>query len=105
MSQTERSDDISARILGSRVRAARRRSGLTLAQLGEAVGRPASYLSRLENGHVEPRTSLLTDLARALGVPVSQLVDPEPPSPRVGRELELEAIQSHPVYQQFGLPM
>ncbi len=105
MPPTESFDDISQRILGTRVRAARRRSGLTLAQLGAIVGRPASYLSRLENGHVEPRTSLLADLARALGVTVAELVHPDPPSPRVRRELEFEGLQASPAYQRLGLPV
>ena len=46
-------------VLGRRIRAARRRLGLTLAELGEVVGRPAPYLSQLENGKVEPKFGLI----------------------------------------------
>jgi predicted transcriptional regulator/transcriptional regulator with XRE-family HTH domain len=104
MSEAETSAEVSQRILGHRVRAARRRAGLTLAQLGAAVGRPTSYLSRLENGHVEPRTSLLAEVARAVGVATAELLDPTPPTPRVRRELELEALLASPSYRQLGLP-
>jgi predicted transcriptional regulator len=90
-------------MLGLRVRDARRRAGLTLADVGRAVGRPVSYLSRVENGHVEPRPSQLGDLARALGVTTAELVDPTPPSPRVRKELEFEALQSRPEYARLGL--
>ena len=53
-------------VLGQRVREARRRAGLTLAELGEKVARPAPYLSLLENGKVEPKIGLIGDLADAL---------------------------------------
>ena len=40
---------------------------MTLEALGQAVGRPPSYLSQLENGHREPRLSTVNQLAAALG--------------------------------------
>jgi transcriptional regulator with XRE-family HTH domain len=92
------------RILGHRVRAARRRAGLTLAQVGSAVGRPAPYLSRLENGYVEPRAGLITALAGALGCPAAELLDPTPPDERTALVLELERLQDEPTYGRLGLP-
>ena len=60
-------------ILGRRLRHHRRRAGLTLDGLGGRVGKPAPYLSLLENGKKEPRLSLILDLASALGVEVTEL--------------------------------
>jgi XRE family transcriptional regulator, fatty acid utilization regulator len=103
MPEIKTSGDVAARILGARVREARRQAGLTLAEVGTAVGRPASYLSRVENGHVTPRAALLVDLGRAVGVAPADLVDPEPPTARVRRELEVEAIQETAAYRRLGL--
>jgi predicted transcriptional regulator/DNA-binding XRE family transcriptional regulator len=53
-------------LFGQRLRHIRRSRGLTLAQLGERVGRAPSVLSLLENGRREPRLSLIEALAAAL---------------------------------------
>jgi transcriptional regulator with XRE-family HTH domain len=50
-------------VLGRRVRHHRGKAGLTLDQLGAAVGKPAPYLSLLENGKKEPKVNLLLDVA------------------------------------------
>src|SRR5688572_17332134 len=92
------------RILGQRVRTARRRAGLTLAQLGAAVARPAPYLSRLENGHVEPRAGLVTALADALGCRPAELLDPTPPDERTALLVELHRLRDDPSYGRLGLP-
>ncbi|HXV69940.1 MAG TPA: helix-turn-helix transcriptional regulator [Acidimicrobiia bacterium] len=65
MTETQKLDPL---VLGRRVRHYRGEAGLTLDQLGALVGRPAPYLSLLENGHKEPKVNLLMDLARALEV-------------------------------------
>ena len=90
-------------VLGQRVRAARRRVGLTLAQLGDAVGRPAPYLSQLENGKVEPKLGLLTDLAAALRCTTADLLEADAPSRRAELEIELVRLQQTPSYRKLGL--
>jgi transcriptional regulator with XRE-family HTH domain len=90
-------------VLGHRVRAARRRAGLTLAQLGGAVGKPAPYLSQLENGKVEPKLGLVGDLAAALRCTTAQLLDAEAPNHRAQLEIELARLQHTPAYQRLGL--
>ena len=91
-------------ILGQRVRHERRRRGLTLAELGDLVGRPAPYLSQLENGRIEPRLSLLGELAAALGCSVGGLLEPEPPSRRADLEVRLARMQQTEAYRELQLP-
>ena len=67
-------------VLGHRLRHMRRSAGLTLAGLGDRIGRPASYLSQVENGRIEPKLGVLGDLATALGCGTVDLLDPTPPS-------------------------
>ena len=91
-------------VLGRRLRHARRNRGLTLADLAERTGRPPAYLSRLENGRVEPRLGVLSDLAEALDTTTADLLDDTPPDRRAELELELLRAQSHPAYTELGLP-
>lgn len=90
--------------LGRRVRHLRKGLGLTLDDLGEAVGTAPSQLSLLENGKREPKLGLLKSLARALGVPLDDLLGAEPPSRRAALEIELERAQRGPLYESLGLP-
>jgi transcriptional regulator with XRE-family HTH domain len=90
--------------LGQRLRHLRRTKGLTLEQLGAAVGRAPSQLSLIENGRREPRLTLLQAIAAALGVPLSDLLRTEAPSRRAGLEIELAHLQADPAYAALGLP-
>ncbi len=91
-------------VFGHRLRHFRKRQGLTLAALGEVVGKPASYLSMLETATREPRLSLVGELAEALGVTAADLLEPEPPSRRAALEIALERAQQDPLYRSLGLP-
>ena len=90
-------------VLGRRLRHARRSRGLTLAELAERTGRPSAYLSRLENGRIEPRLGVLSDLAEALDTTTADLLDDAPPDRRAALELELLRFQDHPTYRALGL--
>ncbi len=90
-------------LLGHRLRFFRNRAGITLGVIGKKVGRPAPYLSQLENGKVEPKLSLLGELAAAVGVSISDLLDPTPPDRRSELEMELAEAQRDPRYQALGL--
>lgn len=61
--------------LGNRIREARKRSGLTMKQLADAVG--VSYLTihRIENGKVSPSVSLLTEIALSLNEPITKFFE------------------------------
>jgi predicted transcriptional regulator/DNA-binding XRE family transcriptional regulator len=91
-------------LFGQRLKHIRRTRGLTLAELGERVGRAPSVLSLLENGRREPKLSLIEALASALRVPADELMRHEPPSRRAQLEIELEEAQRDPVYRDLGLP-
>ncbi len=91
-------------ILGRRVRHHRRQTGLTLDQLGRLVGKPAPYLSLLENGKKEPRVNLVMSLASALGVDSSDLLDPTPPTRRDALEIELARAQGSALFRSLDLP-
>jgi len=91
-------------VLGQRLRHARRARGLTLAELGERVGRAPSVLSLIENGRREPKLSLIEALAAALSVPTAELLSRQPPSRRAQLEIALEEAQRDPVYRDLGLP-
>jgi predicted transcriptional regulator/DNA-binding XRE family transcriptional regulator len=99
---TERGLDLG--VFGQRLRHARRARGLTLAELGERVGRAPSVLSLIENGRREPKLSLIEGLASALSVPVADLLSRQPPSRRAKLEIALEEAQGDPVYRELGLP-
>jgi XRE family transcriptional regulator, fatty acid utilization regulator len=91
-------------VFGQRLRHARRARGLTLAELGERVGRAPSVLSLIENGRREPKLSLIEALADALSVPTAELLRRQPPSRRAQLEIALEQAQQDPVYRDLGLP-
>ncbi|MEO3928519.1 XRE family transcriptional regulator [Micromonosporaceae bacterium B7E4] len=70
--------------IGPRLRAQRRRGGLTLTALSELSGISVSTLSRLESGKRSPGLDLLLPLARAYNVPLDDLVGSAPSGdPRV----------------------
>jgi len=92
------------RVVGQRIKHERQERGLTLAQLAEPAGTSAPHLSQVENGHRQPTLRLLGALATGLGVPVEQLLRPEPPSQRAALELALERAQADPVYAALNLP-
>lgn len=91
-------------ILGRRLRHHRKERGLTLDQLGVAVGRPAPYLSLLENGKKEPRLNLVLELAGALDVDIAELLDPNPPNRRDALEIALLRSQETALFDSLELP-
>ncbi|HEY2549586.1 MAG TPA: helix-turn-helix domain-containing protein [Streptosporangiaceae bacterium] len=91
-------------LFGQRLRHVRRARGLTLAQLGQRVGRAPSVLSLIENGRREPKLSLIEALAGALSVPVDELMRRRPPSRRAELEIALEEAQHDPLFAELGLP-
>ena len=102
MTMTEPAVDLAT--LGRRIRHARQRAGLTLAELAARVERAPSLLSSIENGRREPRLALLSAVARELGVTVADLMKAEAPSHRAALEIALEQAQARPQYAALGLP-
>jgi predicted transcriptional regulator/transcriptional regulator with XRE-family HTH domain len=97
-------DDFDPLVLGARIRAARRRQDATLADVSRRVGRPAPYLSQLENGKVEPKLGFLNELADALDTTAADLLEPSPPDRRAELEIGVARAQEDPRYAALGLP-
>jgi transcriptional regulator with XRE-family HTH domain len=53
---------------------AREKAGLTQVQLAEKTGLPVGSIRNWEQGHRVPRLGVVLTLARAVGVPVEQLL-------------------------------
>lgn len=68
---------------GARVRAARTRQGLTLDALAAASGISRATLSNLERGEHSPSLTAATNVARALGISLAQLLGEEERRPVV----------------------
>jgi transcriptional regulator with XRE-family HTH domain len=60
--------------LGRNLRHARDRLGLTQEQVAERSGVHATEVSRIEAGKRDPRVSTMERLAKALGIPPSDLL-------------------------------
>lgn len=97
-------DTIDPLILGHRVRYFRKQANMTLEELGELVGKPAPYLSMLENGKKEPRLGLINALAGALDVGASDLLAADPPTKRSRLEVAFARAQEDPLYKDLELP-
>ena len=98
------SNSLDPLVFGQRLRYFRRRSEMTLEGLGAIVGRPASYLSQLENGHREPRLSTVSQLAGALGCTPADLLSPAAPNRRAELEVAVTHMQNDPLYAALRLP-
>lgn len=103
-SETANDGDTDLISLGRRIRHLRKTNGMTLDDLGDAVGTAPSQLSLIENGKREPKLGMLQSLAKALGVGMDQLLGAEPPTRRAALEIELERAQRGPLYKSLGLP-
>jgi DNA-binding XRE family transcriptional regulator len=58
--------------IGTRVMQIRNQKGITQRELSQRSGIAGSYLSRIENRHLEPRPKTLRKIAEALGVPLAE---------------------------------
>ena len=72
--------------IGLRIRAARQRTGLTQEALAAQVSRTPESISNIERGLQLPAIDTLADLGRALGVPVAEFFEDEPPAHRRSRK-------------------
>jgi transcriptional regulator with XRE-family HTH domain len=85
--------------LGTRLRRLRKEHGWRLEDLAERTGFSAAYLSRLEKGDRQASLSALIILARAYGVTLNSLFEPEPET----GNLVVVRASSRPVRQGNGL--
>lgn len=61
-------------VIGHRIRTAREHVNLSQLQLGTLVGVDHKTIHRIEYGTSDPRLSLLLQIARAVDVPLGELV-------------------------------
>ena len=66
-------------LIGDKIRALRKRRGLSQEQLGELVGFSQSKISKIENGDWDSLSDLRL-IAKALEVPIEELVKEDCPS-------------------------
>lgn len=90
--------------IGRRLRHLRRAKNLTLDDVASLASLSPSALSLIENGRREPKLSVLTALAVALGTGLPDLLTGEPPSRRAALEIELEKAQRSESFSALGVP-
>jgi transcriptional regulator with XRE-family HTH domain len=61
--------------MGTRIRRLRKGQGLSQAALAKRARLTRVYITRLEAGRQDPSLSTITALAKALGVPVTALLE------------------------------
>ncbi|MDI9349795.1 MAG: XRE family transcriptional regulator [Candidatus Symbiobacter sp.] len=59
--------------IGKQIRRFRKQHGLTVTQLSEAAGVSIGMLSKIENGQISPSLTSLSNVARALNLPMTEL--------------------------------
>lgn len=64
--------------IGTRIIQLRNQKGLTQQELSQRTGLAPSYVSRIENRHLEPRPQTLRKIAAALEVPISEIFQERP---------------------------
>ena len=72
-------------MVGSAVRAARRRAGVSQTELAERAGTSQPSIARLEKGLVSPTVITLDRIARALGTDLVIDFEPQPGARRSGQ--------------------
>jgi transcriptional regulator with XRE-family HTH domain len=79
--------------VGEKIRARRIELGMTMDELGNAIGVQRSAINKYEKGVIELTASRIAALARALRVPVFYLLDDDPEDVDQAR---LEALHQDP---------
>ncbi len=99
----ESDEEVDPLTLGRRIRQLRTQRGMTLDQLAAAVDRAPSQLSMIENGHREPKLTLLRAIARALGTTLDALLESEHLDERATLEIALERAMKGQTFQALGI--
>ena len=61
--------------MGTRIRKLRETQGMSQAVLAKKARITREYINKLEAGRYDPTVGVITKLARALGVPVTELLE------------------------------
>lgn len=93
-------------VLGQRIRQLREHQGLSSRALARAAGLSETYVSQIERGRETPSLKTLAKIARALGVPLGDLVDEGGKAKEPVELKELLTSEETPVlYQGKALPV
>ncbi len=63
-------------MFGAKLRVARAFSGLNMRELGDSVGVSHNAIAKYESGEMHPKSSVLLEMARRLGVSLDWLMCP-----------------------------
>ena len=80
--------------IGQRLKSARLAKGLSQRQLAKILDRPRTYLSKIENGTLQPNPRQLLILSAALGIIIADLIDSN-------SELETRLIFADPFMREL----
>ena len=75
MPKTKRTPSLARKIFGERLRAERRRQGLTLEDVSEKADMAWNYIAQVERGERNVGIDNMAALADALGTPLSDLLE------------------------------
>ncbi len=79
----KKNDDALPRLIGERIRNRRKVNGLSLVQLSETSGVSVSMISKIEQGQSRPPISTYANIARELGMSLSEMVAEETPQQNI----------------------
>lgn len=92
--------------LGERVKAYRRRAGMTLQELADKTDLSPSFLSKLESGKVGVSVANLDKISSSMGIYVSHLVDgdgnPEIPMVTKNERRPVVTLEGGTLYEALG---
>jgi transcriptional regulator with XRE-family HTH domain len=60
--------------IGSKLQAARKLKGITQQEIANRVGISRTYYSQIENGDRDPAATIITGIAKALGVSIADIL-------------------------------
>jgi transcriptional regulator with XRE-family HTH domain len=60
--------------IGSKLQAARKLKGITQQEIANRVGISRTYYSQIENGDRDPSATIITNIAKALGVSIADIL-------------------------------
>jgi transcriptional regulator with XRE-family HTH domain len=63
-----------AKKLGANLKRIRIKKGITQGDIVRKLGMPKSFVSNIENGKTNPTLATIAKLAKALGVPIEDLI-------------------------------
>lgn len=83
-------------VLGSKIASLRKMRGLNQFEFADVCGKMVNTVSKIERGIGDPRLSTLLDIAKALDIPLTELLDSRKfanTQPGAGSDLDAQIIE------------